>query len=112
MSVDYSNDLTLITCASGKQAAFLLPILVNKYKKLRLAVNSQASKERLEKEYSNVDVVQADLTEPQDCRKLLEGVTALYHIGPPMHPKETEIGYNMIDAAVAQGSSFKHFVCS
>ncbi|KAL8827512.1 MAG: hypothetical protein Q9191_003141 [Dirinaria sp. TL-2023a] len=112
MSVDYSKDLILVTCASGKQGAFLLPFLVPKWKHLRLAVNSESSRDRLEKAYPNAEVVQVNLAEPTECRQLLTGVTALYHIGPPLHPHETEIGYNMIDAAVAQGGAFKHFVFS
>ena len=40
----------------------------------------------------------------------------MYHIGPSFHPHETEMGYNVIDAAVAEskkpGSKFKHFVYS
>ena len=113
MSVDFSEDLLLVTCASGKQASFLLPFLSMKWKKLRLAVNSQASRENLKHIYPDAEVVQADLAEPKDCQKLLEGVTAAYHIGPPLHPHETEIGYNMIDAAAAQKElTFKHFVFS
>lgn len=112
MSVDYSNDLLLIICASGKQVARLLPFLVNKWKRLRLVVNSKPSQDRLQKEYPRAEVVQANLTEPQECRQLLRGVTSVYHIGPTFHPHETEIGYNMIDAAVAEGNSFQHFVFS
>ena len=103
MSVDHS---------SGKQAALLLPFLIPKWKNVRLAVNSDTSRDRMKNEYSSAEIVQVDLTEPKECRNLLDGVTAVYHIGPSMHPHETEIGYNMIDAAVAQGRSFQHFVFS
>lgn len=57
-----------------------------------------------------------DMTEPSSCRSVLHGVTTVFHIGPPFHPHETEIGYNMVDAAVAEcevpGSRFRHFVYS
>ena len=112
MSVNHAKDLILVTCASGKQAGFLLPFLVKRWKNLRLAVNSQASHERVMKAYPNAEVIRADLAEPKDCQRLLNGVTAVYHIGPSFHPHETEIGYHMIDAAVAQGGSLKHFVLS
>lgn len=111
MSVNHSEDLILVTSASGKQASFLLPFLVKKWKNLRLAVHSQGSRETLAKEYPEADVLQADLAEPKDCQNLLKGVTALYHIGPPFHPHETGIGYNMIDAAKDE-PTFKHFVFS
>lgn len=56
----------------------------------------------------------ADLADAHDTARLLKGVTAVYHVGPSFHPHETEIGYNMIDAAVkeAKEGSFKHFVLS
>ena len=113
MTVDYAQDVILVTCASGKQAGFLLPFLVAKWKNLRLMVSSEASRQKLEQAYPKAEVIQADLTEPKDCRNIMNGVTAVYHIGPPLHPHETEIGYNMIDAAAAQtGSTFKQFVLS
>ena len=112
MSVDYVNDVILVTCASGKQASFLLPFLVKKWKHLRLAVHSPESRDRLTKDYPDAEVLQANLAEPKECKQILQNVTAVYHIGPTFHPREPEIGYNMIDAAVAEGPSFKHFVYS
>ena len=51
-----------------------------------------------------------------DASKLLSGVTAVWHVGPSLCLHETEIGYTMIDAAVAEskrpGSNFQHFVYS
>lgn len=51
-----------------------------------------------------------------DASKLLSGVTAVWHVGPSLHPHESEVGYTMIDAAAAEskqpGSNFQHFVYS
>lgn len=81
----YENELLLITGASGRQATELIPHVVNKWKHIRLAVNSSSSKERLEKAYPNADVVQTDLANPKACEKLLEGVTCCFFVGPPLH---------------------------
>ena len=129
MVVDYEQDLILVTCASGKQASHLLPHLSQKFKRLRLACNSPTSAERLRKQYPDAEVVQTNLEEPSSCRILLHNVTTVFHVGPSFHPHETEIGYNMIDAAVAESqmattettttttaqarsSTFQHFVYS
>lgn len=114
MSVDYSNDLLLVTCASGRQAGHLLPRLVAKWKQLRLVVNSSSSQQRLKENYPNAEVIKADLADRNEAALLFRGVTAVYHIGPTFHPRETQIGYNMIEGAIAekQNGRFKHFVYS
>ncbi|KAL2006582.1 hypothetical protein VTN00DRAFT_9250 [Thermoascus crustaceus] len=119
--------------ASGKQCSHLIPLLLQPhlgFKRLRLAVNSATSEARLKTQYhrhhqnSNVEieVIRADLTQPADCARLVAGVTTIYHVGPSVHPRETDIGYNMVDAAVAESkksrvdseseSGLKHFVYS
>jgi len=79
-------------------------------------VNSDSSKQRLSKQYPNAELVQVDLSEPPQVGELVKDVTTLYHVGPPFHPHETQIGYNVIDACVAaskeSGSKFRHFVFS
>jgi uncharacterized protein YbjT (DUF2867 family) len=49
-----------------------------------------------------------DLTQPSECIYVLDGVTAVYHIGPPFHPKEAGIGFNMIDAALHHSKDSKN----
>ena len=115
MSVDFDNDLLLVIMASGKQAEGLLPHVVKKWKRLRLHANSDSSKDRLQKAYPNAEITQCDLSDPRDCKKLLEGVTACSMNTPGFHPYETECGYNIIDAALANVKSagpFKHMVHS
>lgn len=97
MPVDYENDVILLTCANGKQCNQLIPFLLPKWKHLRLAVSSDSSRQQLLQKYADkskarIEVVLADLAQPDDCKRILEGVTAVYHIGPPFHPRETEIG--------------------
>jgi len=112
MSVNLDKDLVLLTAAGGKQVTNLLPFL--KFKNLRLVVHSQTSADRLKAIHPNAEVIRTDLTEPRECKRVLKGVTAIYHIGPSFHPHETAIGHNMIDAAIeeAKSGTFKHFVYS
>lgn len=112
-SVNYETDLLLITCASGKQASHILPLVYGIWKHLRLVVNSATSEDRLKKQYPTAEVIRADLCNPKDCHRIMTNVTTVFHIGPSFHPHETEIGYFMIDAAISQTSStFQHFVYS
>jgi len=114
MAVDYDNDLILVTCASGKQGSALIPCLLGKWKRLRLAANSASSEERLTKQFPNAEVVRADMHSAADAKRILEGVTAVFYIGPSLHPHEAECGYHMIDAAVAESKAgkFQHFIFS
>jgi uncharacterized protein YbjT (DUF2867 family) len=113
---DFQNDLILITCASGKQSTALLPHILKTYKRIRLQVNSESSKQALSKTYPNIEIVQADFASKEDCTRLLEGVTACFLVDPPFHPHETQLGYNIIDACVSQQQTnngpFKHLVYS
>ncbi|KAK6004332.1 hypothetical protein QM012_008194 [Aureobasidium pullulans] len=114
MSADPEQDLLLITCATGKQGTGLLPQIVKKWKRLRFHVGSEASKERLQKQYPSAEVVVADMADPTTASKLLDGVTCCFMVCPPLQ-HETMAIYHMIDAAVAQraaGGPFAHMIYS
>jgi uncharacterized protein YbjT (DUF2867 family) len=113
-SVNLENELILIICASGKQASAIIPILLTQWKRLRLAVHSDSSAQRLREKYPDAEVVQADLVNPYDTKRIMKGVSAVYHVGPTGNAHETQCGYNMIDAAVAESKDgvFKHFILS
>jgi uncharacterized protein YbjT (DUF2867 family) len=49
-----------------------------------------------------------DLLDPGDVRRAVAGVRAVIHIGPPMHPREAEMGHAVVAAARAEGVG--HFV--
>ena len=115
MPPNLSTDLLLITAASGKQAVGLLPHIAGKWKRLRLNVSTPASAEKLKKQYSDAEVTTHDLADPHACAQLLDGVSACYLVTPGFHPKETQCGINMIDAAAAQTKAagpFKHMLLS
>jgi uncharacterized protein YbjT (DUF2867 family) len=114
MTVDYANDLLVVTCASGKQSSHLLPHIHGEWKRLRLVVNSLSSEERLKRLYPDAEVVRADMAIAQDCARVLKGSTVVFYVGPSLHPREADCGFNMVEAARAEASSgsFKHFVFS
>lgn len=111
-------ELIALTCASGKQCSEIIPQLYaqsSRYK-LRLAVYSPSSYERLRAQYPNAEVLQARLDVPSDCAKILEGATTMFYVSPTFHPNEVQFGLNIVDAAVEEsqkpGSKFTHFIFS
>ena len=101
MPIDFENDVILLTCANGKQCNPLIPFLLPKWKHLRLAVGSDSSRQQLLEKYArkskaHIEVVLADLAQPNDCKRIVNGVTAVYHVGPSFHPRETEIGSSLL----------------
>lgn len=47
--------------------------------------------------------VVGDLLDPDDVGRALEGVRSVIHIGPPMHPREAEMGLGVVSAARRAG---------
>jgi uncharacterized protein YbjT (DUF2867 family) len=111
------TDILVVTSPSGHIGNYLLPVL---YKQgtfqLRLAAHSQASVTKLKAAYPNAEVRASDITLLDECRKLLDGATSVFHVGPSFHSQEKEMGFNMIDAAIEESRKpkgvFKHFVFS
>ena len=109
-----SSELILVTCAAGKQAAHLLPLLDKAGYPLRLAVNSIESQQKLIKLYPNAEIFIGDLCDKNFVKNLLNNITIIYYIGPPMHPHETLMGITVIEAAIleSQNNRFRHFIYS
>lgn len=111
-------ELVVFTCASGKQCAHIIPLLYSNSAAytLRLVVNSPHSLERLQKQYPEAQVLRANLSDPQDCAKIVDGASVVFYISPTFHPQESQFGYNVIDAAVEESqrpsSKFAHFILS
>jgi len=110
-----SDDLLVITSASGQQATHLLRSLPSSLR-LRLIVHSASSLTRLRQSYPDAEVLIGDLSSRSFCTEVVRDATALYHIGPPFHPSETAMGLNLIAAATferrACGDHFRHFIYS
>ena len=109
---NYETDLLLITAASGKQAAALLPHVLQQWRRLRLNVSSTESANKLREKYPDAEVTQHDLADSHACKLMLKGVSACYLITPPFHAKESQCGINVIDAALAQKDAFKFLLHS
>jgi uncharacterized protein YbjT (DUF2867 family) len=111
------SEILVITCPSGKQSSHLIPILCTAGNfRLRLAAHSQPSIDRLRVQYPDAEVIHTDLTSLESCLSLLKDATAVVGVLPSLHSREKEIGFNLIDSAVAEsqrkGNVFKHFVLS
>lgn len=110
--VDHANDLLVVTCASGKQATALLPNLVNQWQRLRLVCNSAKSEVYLKRAHPQAEVMRADLSLRTEAERILNNATAIYFVEPPFIPRQSAMGFNMVDAAkeAAKKGTFKHFV--
>lgn len=112
------SELIVLTCASGKQCSYIIPLLSEQSSRyrLRLVVHSDKSLERLRTQYPEAEVVKANLNIPTECSQIVQGATALYYISPTFQPHEVQYGTNMIDAALAERdkpeSKFTHFIFS
>jgi uncharacterized protein YbjT (DUF2867 family) len=91
-----------ITAATGTTGRHVLRALSAAGHDVRALVHSGARLEEA-RSYGAREAVVADLTRPDELAGALEGCNALVHIGPPMHPRETTVGQNAIDAAKQAG---------
>lgn len=111
-------ELVVLTCASGKQCSQIIPLLYpqSSFFKLRLVAHSPSSLTRLQGQYPEAEVLQANLDDPHDCAKIADGASVIYYVSPTFHPHETQLGINAIDAAVEEskkpGSKLSHFIFS
>ncbi|GKT63341.1 NmrA-like family protein [Colletotrichum tofieldiae] len=112
------SEILVVTSPGGKQCSHLLPLLSSDDSNfsLRLAAHSKKSASKLQTGYPNADIVVVGLVSLANCRELVKGASAVFHIGPSIHSCEREMGFNMIDAATAEsqvpGNYFRHFVFS
>ena len=109
--------MLLVTAANGNQGKLLIPKLVAKGHEVRALVRSAGSADRL-KALGVADVVVGDIADPDILVRCVRGVSALYHVGPTLHPRERQIGIGLIDAAGEAGvthvvfSSVLHAIAS
>lgn len=88
--MDFSKEVWLLTSAGGKQCFHLIPRILEMKNPplLRLAINAQSSYDRLKKSFPATEPVIVDLADPHAVKKLVDGVSVIYHIGPPLHVHE------------------------
>ncbi|KAH8593873.1 putative nucleoside-diphosphate-sugar epimerase [Bisporella sp. PMI_857] len=111
-------ELIALTCASGKQCSQIIPRLYpqSSLYKLRLVVKSPSSLARLQEKYPDAEVIRANLNDPHDCEKIVDGASVVYYVSPGFEPHEARYGINVVAAAVEEskkpGSKFSHFIFS
>ena len=93
--------MILVTSASGHVGTSIVRALVNADQPVRAFVHSERGLTL--KDLGVQDVVIGDLLEPSQLRSAFKGVTKVFHIGPPEHPRELAIGQTMIDLAQEYG---------
>ena len=101
--------MILVTSALGNQGRLLLPKLAERELKVR-ALDIAPGAERALAALGAAESLCADLMDGAALAEAMQGVHAVYHIGPNAHPAEDAIGLAMI--AAAQTARVEHFTYS
>lgn len=99
----------LITAGFGNQAKSAIPRL----NAAGFRVRAMRAKDRPgpgPRDIGAHEVVIGDASDPDDAFRAMQGVDAVYHVGPTFHPREREMGFAMIEQAIRAGVG--HFVFS
>lgn len=99
--------MILVTAGYGTQARRLIPLLAGAGKPVR-ALRRSADGEEAARALGASEVVIGDVADRAVLARAMDGVDAVYHVGPTAHPRESELGIAAVDAAVAAGVG--HFV--
>jgi uncharacterized protein YbjT (DUF2867 family) len=101
--------MILVTSAYGNQGKKLIPKLVRTGQRVR-ALRRTPDGEADLKALGAQEVVIGDASDPDTLRRAMSGIDSVYHIGPSAHPKERDMGFAVIDAALREG--VRHLVFS
>jgi len=96
----------LVTAANGRTGRSVVRALVRGGRRVR-AFDIATDVEQLVDEGA-AEAIVGNLLDPEDVRRAVEGVESVVHIGPPMHPREAEMGHGVVAAARQAGVG--HFV--
>lgn len=99
----------LVTAGNGNQARSVIPRLAKAGFRVR-AMRRVDRPPPGPKELGAAEVVVGDACSAEDAFRAMQGVHAVYHVGPSFHPKEREMGFNMIGQAARAG--VRHFIFS
>ena len=98
--------MILVTAANGRTGRSVVGALARSGRQVR-AFDISAEVEQLVGRGAEEAVV-GDLLDPGDLRRAVDGISAVVHIGPPMHPREAEMGHGVVSAA--REARVHHFV--
>jgi uncharacterized protein YbjT (DUF2867 family) len=98
--------MILITSANGKTERHLIRRLSGKGKPVRALDISKESAQL--KALGADEIVIGDMLDRSVLQRSMKGVSTMIQIGPPFHPKETEMGKAVIDAAAE--AKIEHFI--
>ena len=90
--------MILVTGAAGKTGQVVVRALLDKGQAVRTLVRNEKQCELMSSLY-DTDIVIGDMSVESVVSNLFEGIRAVYHICPNMHPDELNIGLAMISAA-------------
>lgn len=99
--------MILVTGAAGKTGRTVISALAQRGEEVRAYVH-RAVQVAAVQAAGAVEVVVGDLQDDATIKQAMQGVRALYHICPNMHPNEVAIGRQII--AAAQAADVEHFV--
>jgi len=99
--------MILITGAAGKTGLAITRALVSVGASVRALVHKEEQQDLVEVAGVS-EIYLGDLLNRDDLKQIMEGVDAVYHICPNVHPGELEIGVGVIQAA--QEARVQHFV--
>ncbi len=103
------NKTILVTAGNGNQARAVIPQLSEAGFRVRAMRRVDRSGSG-PKDLGAQEVIIGDACSPDDAFRALEGVHTVYHVGPSFHPREREMGFNMIEQAKRAG--IEHFILS
>jgi len=98
--------MILVTAANGRTGRAVIRALVRAGHQVR-AFDISIDVETLT-ELGAAETMVGDLLDPDDLARAVDGAQAVVHIGPPMHPREAEMGHGVVTAARRAGVA--HFV--
>jgi uncharacterized protein YbjT (DUF2867 family) len=99
--------MILVTAARGRTGRSVVAALGRAGHEVR-AFDIADDVGQLVGERGAAEAVVGDLSNPDDVRQAIEGVRSVIHIGPPMHPREAEMGHGVVSAA--RRADVEHFV--
>jgi uncharacterized protein YbjT (DUF2867 family) len=96
----------VVTAANGRTGRSVIAALARRGHNVRAFDIAPDAPELVD--LGATEVVAGDMLEPVDLVRAIDGARAVIHIGPPMHPREAQMGHGVVAAARAAGVG--HFV--